>query len=317
MRESLSGHFHVNSFERNSTESTTIIALPNRHRYRCRGDTNMQARRLAIFVVTVVAFPVGLAAQTIGFRVGIAAPPYGVGLAAQTITGFRVGIAAPPYGPGVPVGGVAGAYYGNSYGQNPYARPNHGFGNNPYTGAGAYNNPDTGVPTYNNPYTGVPRGGYILPTSPYAPTATVIGPGTVIFVGPGQKVAPGYTSPNRGSGVIFTNGPNPRSQVYYTGRPTGYASGSSAIPPGTDRIFVSGGGRNRGQVRGNPVITPGPDIGPPASVNGIGIGSTRAAVIAQFGRPTVSLADRNGEALVFGGTTILIQNGLVTRINSR
>jgi len=42
-----------------------------------------------------------------------------------------------------------------------------------------------------------------------------------------------------------------------------------------------------------------------------------AEIIAAYGSPTVSMANRNGEALVFGSTTFLIQNGVAVQVNTR
>jgi len=52
-------------------------------------------------------------------------------------------------------------------------------------------------------------------------------------------------------------------------------------------------------------------------IQGARLGNTRAEVIAAYGIPIVSRANRNGEALVFSQTTIVIQNGVVTQVTGR
>jgi hypothetical protein len=47
------------------------------------------------------------------------------------------------------------------------------------------------------------------------------------------------------------------------------------------------------------------------SGNGVLIGATRADVIRQFGRPSATIINSGGETLIFGGTTVIIQNGQV------
>jgi hypothetical protein len=41
------------------------------------------------------------------------------------------------------------------------------------------------------------------------------------------------------------------------------------------------------------------------------VGTTRADVIRQFGTPRATIINSNGETLVFGSTTVIIQNGQV------
>jgi hypothetical protein len=102
----------------------------------------------------------------------------------------------------------------------------------------------------------------------------------------------------------------------------------TVITPGTGRAFTSG-------RRGTPfAIQPGfriiqPEIGsaiavrarnryssyPPfVSVGNIVRGTSRDAVIAHFGRPKVQIINRNSETMIFGGTTIIIENGIVALI---
>lgn len=217
--------------------------------------------------------------------------------------GFRVGTATPqPGGPIVRVATPVNPYAGGYYPYNPYAIPFQGVAINPYTGYGIYNT---------NPYNGLPPGGYIAPPPGYGPRGGVLNSGTVIIVGPrGQKVAPGYETavpgrPPRGTGR------NPRGQPAAVNDPTPRHGHPAGPAPGPPVLTPSGSGTFPRASRGD---TPS---GSNPAVPGIGVGSTRADVIARFGRPTVSMADRNGEALVFGGTTFLIQNGVVTRIHSR
>ncbi len=197
------------------------------------------------------------------------------GLGAQHI-GFQVGIAPPGYGPLVPFGGAVHTY-------------------------GAYNI---------SPFSGLQPGGYVVPTIGYAPSATVVRSGTVIFVNGlnGRNVAPGFQGTIPGvvignGGIAIVNGGNRRGQSHNPGNRTGFFPGSPVIPGYAGGVFVSGRHGGHGQL-------------PAASYGiGVGIGSTRAAIVAAYGRPSVSMVDRYGEVLVYGGTTYRIQNGIVIRVS--
>ncbi len=197
------------------------------------------------------------------------------GLGAQHI-GFQVGIAPPGYGPLVPFGGAVHTY-------------------------GAYNI---------SPFSGLQPGGYVVPTIGYAPSATVVRSGTVIFVNGlnGRNVAPGFQGTIPGvvignGGIAIVNGGNRRDRSHRPGNRTGFFPGSPVIPGYAGRVFVSGRHGGHGQL-------------PAASYGiGVGIGSTRAAIVAAYGRPSVSMVDRYGEVLVYGGTTYRIQNGIVIRVS--
>ena len=205
-------------------------------------------------------------------------------LAGQTI-GLRVGVATPQHGGVHPYGGFPGPYQNHPR-----------FGHYPpggYYPPGAY-----------NPYIGLPPGSYVVPVNPYAPRGAVI----VVPPSPGQKVSPGHRRPNPrydpgytvvGPGVIVGYG---NSRALRPTHPVGPPPSSPVVPPRAGGVFVTGS-RNREPAAPLP--------------GGIGLGSTRAEVIAHYGRPTVSISDRNGEALVFGGTTFVIQNGVVAMVNSR
>jgi len=173
-------------------------------------------------------------------------------------------------------------------------------------------NPYTNAYQNTNPYTGVPAG-YVVPTIPHTPTATVVGPGTRIFVS-GQKVAPGYapTHPTRAP-VVITGTPH---RTFVPTHPNAYVPTSPVTTPHPNGTFINGNSRNpRNQVF---ITGSGADRGRVVNrVDGVTIGVTRSAVIAHYGNPTVSMVDANGEALVFGGVTVLIQNGVVTRIYQR
>ena len=197
------------------------------------------------------------------------------GLGAQHI-GFQVGIARPGYGPVVPFGGAVHTY-------------------------GAYNI---------SPFSGLQPGGYVVPAIGYAPSATVVRSGTVIFVNGryGRKVAPGFQGTIPGvvignGGIAIVNGGNRWGRSHRPGYRTGFFPGSPVIPGYAGGVFVSGRNPGYGQL-------------PAASHGfGVGIGSTRAAIVAAHGRPSVSMVDGYGEVLVYGGITYRIQNGVVTRVS--
>ena len=197
------------------------------------------------------------------------------GLGAQHI-GFQVGIAPPRYGPVVPFGGAVHTY-------------------------GAYNI---------SPFSGLQPGGYVVPRIGHAPSATVVRSGTVIFVNGrnGRNVARGFQGTIPGvvignGGIAIVNGGNRRGRSPRPGYRTGFFPGSPVIPGYAGGVFVSGRNPGHGQF--------------PAASHGIrvGIGSTRTAIIAALGSPSVSMVDGYGEVLVYGGTTYRIQNGVVTRVS--
>lgn len=208
--------------------------------------------------------------------------------------GFNVGVASPVAPWGFAPTPAHGAGLQNPYTYNPYTNSIQSA--NPYTGA---------IPGY-------PVVGYIVPTVPHGPTGTVIGPGASIFV-QGHKVAPPHTPTHptpapvviRGNGRRDTNVP---THPVATPNPNGtFVNGNKGNRGNSHNVqspaFLVGGGNSRG----NDVNLAG----------GLTIGKTRDQVIAQYGQPTVAIADANGEALVFGGVTFLIQNGVVTRIYQR
>lgn len=217
----------------------------------------MQSRLQVIVVAAVLAFPAGLGAQHIG---------------------FRVGIAPPRHGPVVPFGGAVYPY-------------------------GAYDV---------NPFSGLRPGGNVVPARPYAPAASVVRAGPIIFVNGlyGQRVSPGLQIVTPAvvignGGVAIVNGANRRGRSYRSGNRAGFLPGFPVIPPHAGGVF--GSGRH-------------PGYGPLPAIShgfGVGIGSTRAAVLAQYGTPTVSTVNANGEMLIYGGAIYLIQNGIVTRVTGR
>ena len=216
------------------------------------------------------------------------------GLDAQNI-GFQVGIAFSGYGQVMPFGGGINAGY-LSYGgfNNPYGNPRGVYNNQPY------------LHVHN-----VPRGGFITPRRPFAPTATVLRAGSGLIVGRpdgpfGLRFIPRHqpltpTHPTLAPVIIVTTGRNP---TFRTNHPTAYVPGPAVTVPSV-RIIGTRGNRNR---RSGTVVTTG---------GGVRIGSTRADVLAFYGNPTVSMANRHAEALVFGTTTITIQNGVVIQMTGR
>ncbi len=130
--------------------------------------------------------------------------------------------------------------------------------------------------------------------------------GSVVIVSPrAVKTAPGH---------------EPRTPRHPVATPT-----VTVVTPGNGGFFP--GGRQRspyGRHRGVQIIQPGsrsvfgvptqnffPGIQP-----GFGIvqGTSRADVIAYYGNPSVQILNRNSETMIFGGTTIIIENGVVALI---
>jgi hypothetical protein len=99
--------------------------------------------------------------------------------------------------------------------------------------------------------------------------------------------------------IIVTAG---RNRGYQTSHPNVYVPGPAVIVSASS-LLGRRGNRNRGSQS--------------VVIQGARLGNTRAEVIAAYGIPIVSRANRNGEALVFSQTTIVIQNGVVTQVTGR
>ena len=130
----------------------------------------------------------------------------------------------------------------------------------------------------------------------------------------------------RGS-VVFAGPPAvtnaPRHEPRTPNHPV-LAPSLTLIEPGTRHAL--NGRRSRapyGVQRGIRVIQSG--FGPSVAVSArdrhsgvspvnIGRGTSRGDVIAQFGRPNVAILNQHSETMIFGATTIIIQNGVVAVI---
>jgi hypothetical protein len=209
-------------------------------------------------------------------------------LAAQNI-GFAVGTRSPttvsPH-----TGGVGFGFGGMVPG------PGYGLG---YPG---YGYPNTTVIVTPDPYS-VPRGGF-LPKSPRSAGSilTVVGPnGGVTVIGPnltpGRRVAPGHPTATPSHAVV--------APMVFPSPITGHA-----VPAyGQNRgVLTIQGGRGNSRTY-NTASAPTVD-----SAARIAIGSSRQDVLRAYGSPTYSMADRIAETLIFGGTQIVIQKGVVVAI---
>ena len=200
--------------------------------------------------------------------------------------GFQVGIGGPGYRPAIGVG-------------RRYNTPGRAV-NNPYGNA-------RGIGVQGARRTTV--GGFITPRPGFGPSATVV---------------------QAGAGFIAGYAYGPSGQVYVPHHQPAVPTHSTAAP-----VIIVTAGRNRGYQTSHPnVYVPGPAVIVSASsllgrrgnrnrgsqsvvIQGARLGNTRAEVIAAYGIPIVSRANRNGEALVFSQTTIVIQNGVVTQVTGR
>jgi hypothetical protein len=162
----------------------------------------------------------------------------------------------------------------------------------------------TGYPVVTGPtvITTAPRSaGFIFPGAHQLPRATVVPHGSVLFVGPQVvKIAPGH---------------EPRTPTHPV------APGVAIVTPG-NRGVVPGGyyGGNYGagyygtaivQRPNRPAVATRPSRGHTLGTGQILVGTPRADVITHFGRPKVQILNRQSETLIFGGTTIIIRNGVV------
>ena len=154
-----------------------------------------------------------------------------------------------------------------------------------------------------------PAGNFIVPLPHHTPTAQVVPRGTpVVFIAPGNvKIARGQ---GRQTPARFGVAPRVTYPPAYTGvtpRQRRRQGGRQVVAQGYGGVvYGAGQGRTDSNVividnsgRGSVVQTP------------IIVGTPRAQVIQHYGRPTVTILDRSSETLIFGGTTIIIRNGIV------
>jgi hypothetical protein len=143
------------------------------------------------------------------------------------------------------------------------------------------------------PFVSAPPFGGVIPPRHHVPRGQVIQQGQIIFIGPPTvKYGPGV---NRSVGPIvapYVSVVTPRGSGVFPRRRRGRFGGTRIVQPGVPSVVVNRPGRgirNAGTVTGLP----------------------RADVLRRFGRPNVTVYNAQGETLIFGHTTIIIQNGVV------
>jgi hypothetical protein len=143
------------------------------------------------------------------------------------------------------------------------------------------------------PFVSAPPFGGVIPPRHHVPRGQVIQQGQIIFIGPPTvKYGPGF---DRSVGPIvapYVSVVTPRGSGVFPRRRRGRFGGTRIVQPGVPSVVVNRPGRgirNAGTVTGLP----------------------RADVLRRFGRPNVTVYNAQGETLIFGHTTIIIQNGVV------
>ena len=143
------------------------------------------------------------------------------------------------------------------------------------------------------PFITAPPFGIVMPHRHHVPRGRLFQRGQVIFVGPpAVKIAPGF---DRSVGSIvspYVSVVTPLGAGVFPRQRPGYFGGTQIVQPGRSSVFVNRLGRDN---RNAGVIT----------------GLPRADVLRRFGRPNVTIFNIQGETLIFGNTTIIIQNGVV------
>ncbi len=193
--------------------------------------------------------------------------------------GTRIGVAQAPYGIGGPI----------FVGPNMVGRTLPGIGGSVVVGnRGRFAQP----PAYGlqrgrgiRPRPGINRRGSFVFVGP---PAVKIGPGHQPFTPTHPVATPGVTVITPGGNIVST-GTRPRGGVN--------------LRPGT-RIVQQGIGPAIA-VRTND---------PYSGIRNVGRGTPRHEVITRFGRPKVQILNRDSETLIFGGTTVIIQNGVVALV---
>ena len=143
------------------------------------------------------------------------------------------------------------------------------------------------------PFITAPPFGFVTRPGHRLPRAQPFPQGQVIFIGPpALKIAPGF---NRSVGPIvspYVSVVTPRGAGVFPRQRPGHFGGIQIVGPGRSSVVVNRpgrGNRNAGVITGLP----------------------RADVLQRFGRPNVTIFNIQGETLIFGDTTIIIQNGVV------
>ena len=143
------------------------------------------------------------------------------------------------------------------------------------------------------PFITAPPFGVVMQPRHHVPRGRPFQRGQVIFVGPpAVKIAPGF---DRSVGTIvspYVSVVTPRGAGVFPRQRPGHFGGIQIVQPGRSSVVVNRAGRGN---RNAGVIT----------------GLPRADVLRRFGRPNVTIFNIQGETLIFGNTTIIIQNGVV------
>jgi hypothetical protein len=143
------------------------------------------------------------------------------------------------------------------------------------------------------PFVSAPPFGGVIPPRHHVPRGQVFHQGQVIFIGPPTvKYGPGF---DRSVGPIvapYVSVVTPRGSGVFPRRRRGRFGGTRIVQPGVPSVVVNRPGRG---IRNAGTIT----------------GLPRADVLRRFGRPNVTVYNAQGETLIFGHTTIIIQNGVV------
>ena len=244
----------------------------------------MKSKAIIAALAILLAYPAGVRAQQAGFVVGIGSRPQ------HAQIGQHGRVRTPPAHRGA---GVVQRSRGTAFPQHGTAFPQGGR-TFPQRGRGF---PQLG--------TAFPRRGGTFPQR-----GMTVPRGAVIFVGPPAiNIAPNNARRHE-----------PRTPTHPV-----VAPGVTVITPRTGRVFTDRRPRTPiGVQPGVQIFQPG--IGPAIAVRGrnrhsgnqpvvnIVAGTSRDEVIARFGRPRVQILRRNSETMIFGGTTIIIENGVVALI---
>ena len=142
------------------------------------------------------------------------------------------------------------------------------------------------------PFVTAPPFGGVIPPRHRVPHGRLFPRGQVIFIGPpAVKIAPGF---DRSVGPVvppYVSVVTPRGAGVFPRPRPGHFGGTQIVQHGRSSVFV-----NR-PPRGNRA--------------GVITGLPRGDVLQRFGRPNVTIFNAQGETLIFGNTTIIIQNGVV------
>ncbi len=239
----------------------------------------MKSKAIFAVLAILLVFPAGLRAQHAGFVVGIGSGHVQTGQHTQPA---QHGLVRTPHSHRIPGNGFVHRR-GSAFPQRGSTFPQRGsvF---PQRGS-TFPRRGTAFPQHGMV---VPRGAGVFVVGPYAVKNA---PGHEPRTPTHPILVPGVTVVTPGTGRVVTG--------RRRGAPFGIQPGIRIIQPGIGPAIAVGA---RERHSGNP------------SVGDILRGTSRDEVIARFGRPKVQILNRNSETMIFGGTTIIIQNGVVALI---